>query len=87
MGGFKHVPIPGGVVYRLYLDRQSTRLRVGETCHLGIQIGPEDVRYRAVGATAIIEELFKWTSEMKGVWLEVGVSGIESSSYSVYPRH
>lgn len=59
------------------LDRESTRLRVGEIYHLGIQIGPEDVRYRAVGASAVIEELFKWTKEMKGVWLEVGVSGIE----------
>ncbi len=35
------------------------------------------MRYRAVGASAVFEELFKWTKEMKGVWLEIGVSGID----------
>ena len=59
------------------LERESALLRVDETYHLGIQIGQEDVRYRAVGASAVFEELFKWTKEMKGVWLEIGVSGID----------
>jgi CHAT domain len=57
--------------------RETARLRVGETYHLGIQIGPEDVRFSAIGATALIEEIFKWTPEMKGAWVEIGVSGID----------
>lgn len=50
------------------------QLTVGETYHLRIQVGPKDVYVETVGATAIIEEIFKWTPEMEGVWLEVAVS-------------
>jgi hypothetical protein len=59
------------------LSQKETRLTVGETYHLRIEVGPQDVQVFTVGAAAIIEEVFKWTPEMKGVWLEVGVSGID----------
>jgi hypothetical protein len=59
------------------LPQKEARLMVGETYQLRIQVGPQDTQVRTAGATALIEEVFKWTPEMKGVWLEVGVSGID----------
>jgi hypothetical protein len=59
------------------LSQRCARLTVGETYQLCIQIGPQDVHVQTVGATAVIEEVFKWTPEMEGVWLEVGVSGLD----------
>jgi hypothetical protein len=59
------------------LDQKQARLRVSEVCHLGIQIGPKDVHIYTAGATAIFEEVFKWTPEMEGVWVEIGVTGLD----------
>ena len=63
----------GGELRRIE-QRGGDPLTVGETYHLRIQVGPRDVHVETVGATAIIEEIFKWTPEMDGVWLEVAVS-------------
>lgn len=59
------------------LDQTKTRLIVGETYHLGIQIGPKDVRIRTFGETALIEEVFNWSPDMEGVWVEFAVTGID----------
>lgn len=59
------------------LDQKKTRLIVGEVYHLGIQIGPKDVRIRTFGETALIEEVFNWSPEMEGVWVEFAVTGID----------
>ena len=59
------------------LDQITTRLVVGKVYHLGIQIGPKDIRIRTFGETALIEEVFNWSPEMKGVWVEFAVTGID----------
>jgi hypothetical protein len=59
------------------LDQRTARLIVGEIYHLGIQIGPKDTRVRTVGATALVEEIFNWTPEMSGAWVEIGVTGLD----------
>jgi hypothetical protein len=59
------------------LPQKDALLNVGQVYQLRILVGPKDVQVETVGAAAIIEEVFKWTPEMKGVWLEIGVSGID----------
>jgi hypothetical protein len=59
------------------LTQEGARLRTGQTYHLGIQVGPKDVLVRTFGASALVEEFFKWTPEMAGVWLEIGVTGLD----------
>jgi hypothetical protein len=44
---------------------------------LGIQVGPFDEVVPTARAQALIEEVFNWTPAMKGVWVEVGVSGLD----------
>ncbi|MET0624383.1 MAG: CHAT domain-containing protein [Pyrinomonadaceae bacterium] len=66
---------PEGALRRL--PQKEAFLTVGETYQLRIQVGPQDAQVETVGAAAIIEEVFKWSPEMRGVWLEVGVSGID----------
>jgi hypothetical protein len=59
------------------IEPRGARLTVGETCHLEVLIGPKDTSIRTVGAAALIEEVFKWTPAMSGVWVEIGVIGLE----------
>jgi hypothetical protein len=59
------------------LQQTHACLTVGELYHLGVQIGPQDVTTVTVGATALLEEYFKWTPDMKGVWVEIGVTGLD----------
>ena len=59
------------------LDYKNARLVVGETYQLGIRIGPMDAGSRTIGAAALVEEIFKWKEGQKGVWLEVGVTGLD----------
>lgn len=59
------------------LDQVTTRLRVGQIYHLGIQIAPKDIRIRVAGETALIEEVFNWSAEMEGVWIEFAVTGLD----------
>ena len=59
------------------LDQEHARLTVGELCHLGVQIGPKDAETLTIGASALLEEYFQWTPEMKGVWVEIGVTGLD----------
>ena len=59
------------------LPQKEARVSLGEVYHLGIQVGPKDTRAHTIGATALIEEVFKWTPEMRGIWVEVGVTGLD----------
>lgn len=59
------------------LDQKSARLTIGNTYQLGVQIGPQDEFVRVYGATALLEEIFKWTPDKPGVWLEVGLTGLD----------
>lgn len=62
---------------RLAAVEQSSRLQVGRIYHLGIQIGPQDRTIRVIGAVGLLEEVFKWTDDQEGVWVEFGVAGID----------
>lgn len=61
----------------LQLDQTKDNLIVNEIYQLGIQIGPKDTHVRTVGAMALLEEFFKWSPKIVGVWVEIGVTGLE----------
>jgi hypothetical protein len=61
----------------IQIPQNEARLKINEIYHLGIQIGPFDLHVRTIGTTALLEEIFKWTPEMKGIWLEVAVTGLD----------
>ena len=51
-------------------------LAKNDVYQLGIQIGPRDTLTVTVGAMPILEEVFKW-DEHEGVWVEIGVIGLD----------
>jgi len=59
------------------MEPAAAALRAGAMYQLGIQIGAPDVRPVVINAVAIFEEVFKWSPDSKGVWVEIGVSGID----------
>lgn len=59
------------------INQHKALLRVGEIYHLGIRIGLKDVEVQTIGAIALIEEVFNWSPEMKGVWLEVALTSLD----------
>lgn len=59
------IPQPGG------------RLRRDEAVVLGVQLGPRSGLAPVLDAVALIEEPFKWDQDSAGVWLSVGVTGLD----------
>jgi hypothetical protein len=59
------------------IDPHDAPLSEGEPVVLGIQIGPKDVSVPVLEARALIEEPFKWEQGQSGVWVTIGVSGID----------
>lgn len=59
------------------LDPQTARIAPHDPLVLGIQIGPRDTFVPVIEAQALLEEPFKWQQGHKGVWLTIGVSGID----------
>ena len=59
------------------IDQKTGSFRQGHLYQLGIQIGPKSRVIFTVNETALLEEVFKWKQEMKGVWIEIGVTGID----------
>jgi hypothetical protein len=59
------------------VDQETGTFQVGTVYHLGIQVGPKGARVITVNETALVEEVFKWTPDMRGIWIEIGVSGID----------
>jgi hypothetical protein len=56
--------------------RPSSALWLGEPVQLAVQIGERDRRVKVIGSNALIEEVFAWTPDMAGQWIEIGVTGI-----------
>ena len=57
------------------ISHWGARLVRDRRYHLGIQVGGWDEDAMTLGAAAILEESFDWEGE--GVWVEVGVTGID----------
>ena len=57
--------------------QNDARLRVGETIVFGVQLGPADSYTPVLDAVALIEEPFKWEEGRQGVWLSIGVTGLD----------
>lgn len=51
-------------------------LWTSETYQFGVQIGPLDEITPALDAKAVLEEVFQWSPDQPGVWVEIGVVGI-----------
>jgi hypothetical protein len=59
------------------IDQKKGQFSQDSLYQLGIQIGPKSLTVITVNETALVEEVFNWKPEMKGVWIEIGVSGID----------
>ena len=59
------------------IDQRTGNFKQGQLYQLGIQIGPKSRSVFTLNETALVEEVFKWDPEMKGVWIEIGVTGID----------
>jgi hypothetical protein len=59
------------------IPQPGARLTVGEVVHLGLRIGEPSTTLFSVGDMVFADEAIDWTKEKLGVWLEVGVTGID----------
>ena len=59
------------------IAQKGARLDWGEIVHLGVDIGPRNPRIVVAGAAPLDEEVFRWKPQMKGVWVEIGITGID----------
>lgn len=59
------------------IEQSSAVLETGSLYQLAVALGPKDLRIDTINTTAIFEEVFKWTPDQPGVWVEVGVTGID----------
>jgi hypothetical protein len=59
------------------IPQPAARLRQGEPIVLGIQLGPRAGYAPVLDAIALIEEPFKWEKGQSGVWLSIGVTGLD----------
>jgi hypothetical protein len=57
------------------LDSRRARLQIGQPYLFRVQIGEEDRQLVVFRSSALLEEHIKWTPEMTGVWIEIGVTG------------
>ena len=62
---------------RLVRFASKDTIQRGEIYHVGAQIGPQDTLMVTIAATAIIEEIFKFSPDSAGVWVEIGVTGLD----------
>ncbi|RTM13598.1 MAG: hypothetical protein EKK33_10580 [Bradyrhizobiaceae bacterium] len=56
---------------------KSARLQHAQPIVFGVQLGPRDDYAPVLDAIAIVEEPFKWSEGQEGVWLSVGVTGVD----------
>jgi len=59
------------------VPQRNTGLQIEQVIQLAIDIGPKNIRIEVADSEAIEEERFRWTPEMKGVWVEIGITGID----------
>jgi len=59
------------------IDQSKGSFVPGIVYQLAVQIGPKDLHVVTVNEQAFVPEVIKWTPEMQGVWIEVGVTGID----------
>ena len=52
-------------------------LERGRVYQVGAQVGPRDSAILTVDAAAIVEEVFKFTPDSTGVWVEIGITGLD----------
>jgi hypothetical protein len=55
----------------------SGPLRTGVRYEFGVQIGEQDRETAPLDAKAILEEIFQWSVNDDGVWVEIGVVGLD----------
>lgn len=56
---------------------QRAQLQRGRPIIFGVQLGPRDSYAPVLDAIAIVEEPFKWSEGQEGVWLSVGITGLD----------
>lgn len=59
------------------IPQPGARLQRGKPIVLGVQLGPRHSYAPVLDATALVEEPFKWSEGRQGVWLSVGVTGLD----------
>jgi len=59
------------------IPQKSPGLVADEVVHLAVYVGPKDLRIETIDEAAVIEEVFKWSRERKGAWVEVAIAGID----------
>jgi hypothetical protein len=59
------------------IPQKGANLNWGEMIQLGVDIGPRNFKIVVSGAAPLNEEVFRWRPQMKGVWVEIGVTGID----------
>ena len=67
--------LPDG--HRERLPQAGGRLRLDEVVVLAVQLGPRSDLTPVLDAVALIEEPFKWDQNSEGVWLSVGITGLD----------
>jgi hypothetical protein len=58
------------------IPQEGAWLNWEEMVHLGVDIGPRNPKIVVWGAAPLDEEVFRWKPQMKGIWVEVGITGI-----------
>ena len=59
------------------IHQKGATFHAGEVCQLAVYVGPQNLRIQVSDSAAIEEERFRWTPKMKGVWVEIAVTGID----------
>jgi hypothetical protein len=59
------------------IAQPAARLTLAEPIVLGVQLGPRTGYAPVLDAVALIEEPFKWAEGQEGVWLSVGITGLD----------
>jgi hypothetical protein len=59
------------------IPQKGANLNWGEMVHLGVDIGPRNPKIVVSGAAPLNEEVFRWKPQMNGVWVEIGITGID----------
>ena len=59
------------------MEPTAAPLQSGVGYELGVQIGSQEDETAVLDARAILEEVFRWSVNQRGVWVEIGVVGLD----------